>query len=321
MDFVKDLGYLAIASRMKRLTDRFMRDASHAYKSLGIDFEPRWFTVFYLLYTKNTSLPISEIAHSLKVSHPAVIQTTQMIIKKGLIKSFQDRRDRRVRRLVLTEKGKELAESLIPVWEDFEKVTSEIFENAGVDMLDSIQRIEVLLGEEGVSSRIIKRIKKRQIESVEILDYMPEYTEYFRELNYQWLEKYFQVEELDKKILQNPEKEIIRKGGQVLFARLGDEIVGTAALLKLNEESYEIAKMAVTEKAQGKQVGRKLTEEAISRAGKIGAKVLLVRTDIRLRAAVNLYRSVGFEVTQTEAAARGKYERDRFGIQMKLELG
>ena len=51
---------------------------------------------------------------------------------------------------------------------------------------------------------------------------------------------------------------------------------------KLNEESYEIAKMAVTEEARGKQVGRKLTEEAISRVGKMGAKVLFVRTDNRL---------------------------------------
>lgn len=320
MDFVKELGYLAIASRMKRLTEHFMRGASQAYKSLGIDFEPRWFTVFYLIYSQDEPLSISEIADSLKISHPAVIQTTQMLIKKGLIKSFQDSQDRRVRRLAMTGKGKELVNFLIPIWNDFEAATAEIFAKAGVDMLDSIQRIETSLDEGDVGSRIINHIKRRQYEAVEILDFSPEYKECFRKLNYEWLEKYFKVEELDKKILLSPEKEIIRKGGDVIFARLGGEIVGTTAILKRDDKSYEIAKMAVTGKAQGKQVGRKLSDEAIARAKQRGAKKLILKTDHRLRAAVNLYHSLGFKLTQSEATAVGKYERDRFGVQMKLDL-
>lgn len=320
MDFIKELGYLAVASRMKRLTDRFMRGGSQAYKSLGIDFEPRWFTVFYLIYTQDSPLSISEIASSLKISHPAVIQTTQMLIKKGLIKSFQDSQDRRIRRLAITGKGKELVNFLIPIWNDFETATSELFEKADVDMLDIIKRIEARLDEEDVGSRIINRIKQRQYNSVEILDYMPEYKEYFQKLNYEWLEKYFQVEDLDKKILLNPEEQIIKEGGFVLFARMEEKVVGTTAILKRDEKTYEIAKMAVTEKAQGMQVGRKLTKEAVARAKEKGAKKLILKTDNRLRAAVNLYRTFGFKVTQTESTASGKYERERFGIQMKLDL-
>jgi ribosomal protein S18 acetylase RimI-like enzyme/predicted transcriptional regulator len=297
-----------------------MRGGSQAYKSLGIDFEPRWFTVFYLIYTQDSPLSISEIASSLKISHPAVIQTTQMLIKKGLIKSFQDSQDRRIRRLAITGKGKELVNFLIPIWNDFETATSELFEKADVDMLDIIKRIEARLDEEDVGSRIINRIKQRQYNSVEILDYMPEYKEYFQKLNYEWLEKYFQVEDLDKKILLNPEEQIIKEGGFVLFARMEEKVVGTTAILKRDEKTYEIAKMAVTEKAQGMQVGRKLTKEAVARAKEKGAKKLILKTDNRLRAAVNLYRTFGFKVTQTESTASGKYERERFGIQMKLDL-
>lgn len=320
MDFIKELGYLAVASRMKRLTDRFMRGGSQAYKSLGIDFEPRWFTAFYLIYTQDSPLSISEIASSLKISHPAVIQTTQMLIKKGLIKSFQDSQDRRIRRLAITEKGKEFVNFLMPVWNDFETATSELFDKAGVDMLGIIKRIEVLLDEEDVGSLIINRIKQRQYDAVEILDYTPEYKEYFQKLNYEWLEKYFHVEELDKKILLNPEEQIIKHGGFVLFARMGEKIVGTTAVLKRDKKTYEIAKMAVTEKAQGMQVGRKLTKEAVARAEEKGAKKLILKTDNRLRAAVNLYRTFGFKVAQIEVTASGKYERERFGIQMKLDL-
>jgi GNAT superfamily N-acetyltransferase len=78
--------------------------------------------------------------------------------------------------------------------------------------------------------------------------------------------------------------------------------------------------MAVTEKAQGIQVGRKLTEEAIAWAREKGAKKLVLKTDNRLRAALNLYRSSGFKVTQTKSTTDEKYARERFGIQMKLDL-
>jgi GNAT superfamily N-acetyltransferase/DNA-binding MarR family transcriptional regulator len=320
MDFIKELGYLAIASRMKRLTDRFMRGGSEVYKSLDVDFEPRWFTVFYLIYTQDSPLSISEIASSLKISHPAVIQTTQMLIKKRLIKSFQDTHDRRIRRLAITRKGKELANFLIPIWNDFETATSELFDRAGVDMLDIIKKVEAQLDEEDLISRIINRIKQRQYNAIEIFGFTSKHKESFQKLNYEWLEKYFEVEDLDKKILFNPEEEIILKGGHIFFARLGREIVGTTAVLKRNEKTYEVAKMAVTEKAQGMQVGRKLTEAAIEWAREMGAKKVVLKTDNRLRAALNLYRSFGFKVTQSKPSAGMKYERERFGIQMKLDL-
>ncbi len=320
MDFIKDLGYLAIASRMKRLTDRFMKGGIEAYRYLGIDFEPRLFSVFNLIFSQNMALSISEIAASLKISHPAVIQTSQMLVKKGLVRSFQDREDRRIRRLVITGKGKELGNLLLPVWNDFVSATVELFEKADVDMLGAIERIEAQLDEEEVGSRIIKKIKERQYKTIEVLDFAPEYRDDFEKLNLEWLEKFFAVEELDKKMLLHPEEEIIQKGGFILFARLQGEIVGTTAVLKVNDETYEIAKMAVTEKAQGRQVGLRLTDEAISRVREKGAKRIFLKTDNKLRSAVNLYRKRGFKITRAETAATGRYERERFGIMMKLDL-
>jgi GNAT superfamily N-acetyltransferase/DNA-binding HxlR family transcriptional regulator len=320
MDFLKELGYLAIASRMKRLTDGLLRGGSEAYRSLGLDFEPRWFTLFYRLYTEDSPLSIQEIADDLKVSHPAVIQTAQMLVKRGLVRSFQDNVDRRKRRLAITPKGKELAASLAPVWNCFLAAATELFDSAGVDMLDGIQRVEAELDKEEMGNRIIKKIKDMQAEAVEIIDFSPEYKDAFRKLNEEWLKKYFEVEEADARLLLHPEKEIIEGGGSVLFARLGDRIVGTAALLKLDDETYEIAKMAVTPKAQGKQVGRRLTEEAISRARDKGAKRIVLRTDNRLRAAVGLYRRLGFKAAPNEATASGRFGRSKFGFAMKLNL-
>jgi len=320
MDFLKELGYLAIASRMKGLTDRLLRGGSEAYRSLGLDFEPRWFTLFYLLSTEASPLSIQEIANALKVSHPAVIQTAQMLVKRGLIRSFQDKVDRRKRRLAVTPKGKELAAQLTPVWNCFLAAVSEFFESAGVDMLEVIQKVEAELDKEEMGSRIIRNIKDIQAEAVEIIDFAPEHRDAFRKLNEEWLEKYFAAEEDDDRLLRRPEEEIIARGGAIFFARLGGKIVGTAALLKRDDATYEIAKMAVTPGAQGKQAGRRLAKAAIARAREKGARRIILLTDNRLRAAVGLYRKLGFKAAPNEPTASGKYARAKFGFLMKLDL-
>jgi len=320
MDFIKELGYLAIATRMKRLTEQFMRGAIEVYQSFNIDFEPRWFALFYLLHSQELSLSISEIAQSLKMSHPAVIQTSQMLVKKELVESKQDDEDRRVRRLKLTDKGKQMASALEPIWNDFEIATARMFDGAGIDILDVVERIEVELDKESISERIIKQVKERQYKAVDIADFSYEYREYFKTLNTEWLEKYFEVEKEDLKILMNPESEIIRKGGYVYFARLNGEVVGTGALLRVDDETFEIVKMAVTERAQGKQVGRRLTEALVDKAKAEGAKNIILKTDNKLWAAVNLYRKSGFKVTVGEKNTSWLFDREKCGILMKLDL-
>jgi len=320
MDFIKDLGMLGIASRLKRLAERLMRGGSEAYKSQHIDFEPKWFATFSLLNSAPSPMTISEIANALQLSHPAVIQITQKLIEKGLIESFQDEIDRRKRRLVITEKGRNLAIILQPVWDDFVIATAELFQTIEVDVLGIIQKTEGELDKEDMGKRIINQIKERQYEAVEILDFDPRYKEYFKKFNYEWLEENFEIEELDERILSNPEKEILQKGGYIFFARVEGEIVGTTALLKVDDHTFEITKMAVTESARGKQVGRKLADAAIKRAKSKGAKTIILKTDNRLTAAVNLYRKLGFVVTKLKRTKSEKYKREKYCSEMKLDL-
>jgi putative acetyltransferase len=171
-----------------------------------------------------------------------------------------------------------------------------------------------------MGSRIIRKVKEMQSQAVEIIAFSPEHREAFRRLNEEWLKEHFTIEEDDDRLLRYPEEEIIAPGGAIIFARLKGKIVGTAALLKRDEKTYEIAKMAVTPSAQGKQAGRLLAEAAIARAREKGAKKLILMTDNRLRAAVSLYRKLGFRAAPNEAAISGKYARAKFGFAMKLDL-
>lgn len=74
---------------------------------------------------------------------------------------------------------------------------------------------------------------------IEIIDYSEELKEYIKILNYEWLEKYFKLEAGDTISLSNPQNEIIDKGGYIFYAKLNNEIVGTASLLKKTDTVFE----------------------------------------------------------------------------------
>jgi GNAT superfamily N-acetyltransferase len=112
------------------------------------------------------------------------------------------------------------------------------------------------------------------IHKIQIIEFSDELSEPIKTLNYEWLEKYFRVEEGDIISLSNPKKYIIDKGGHIYYAKLNDEIVGTASLLKKSEAIYELGKMAVSDKAQGHGIGTRLLEHCLNVAKTPGTSQL-----------------------------------------------
>ncbi len=155
-------------------------------------------------------------------------------------------------------------------------------------------------------------------DEVVIIEYKPKYRERFRELNYEWLERYFTVEPYDRIVLSDPEREVIKRGGAILFALIGKEVVGTCALLKHTDRKYELAKMGVTEKHQGRCIGRKLVEASIKKARELGAKELVLATSPKLEAANHLYRGMGFAEAAPEEIGPLPYQRHSIVMAMDL---
>ena len=116
MEFIKQLGEVAFGTRLRLLTDRFIQDGAKIYQSQNVDFEPRWFTMFYLL-SQRSPLNISEITAELGYTQPAVTQIANLLIKKGLIKVVKDKTDTRKKILALSPKGLELVRDLQPIWQ------------------------------------------------------------------------------------------------------------------------------------------------------------------------------------------------------------
>ena len=151
--------------------------------------------------------------------------------------------------------------------------------------------------------------------SVEIINFQSQYATRFYELNVEWLEEFFFVEPYDNKVLSNPKKFIIDKGGYIFFAKYNNEIVGTLALINQNS-FFELSKMAVLPKYQGLKIGKQLMDYCISFSKKQGWDHIVLYSHRKLAPAINLYKKAGFVEVELEKECH--YERS--GIKMLLEL-
>lgn len=317
-ELVKNLGYLAIASRMKMLSERLMKDVSRIYSEQGIHFEPRWFLVYHQLLLKSP-MYITEIAGNIGLSYPAVNQIASEMEKSGVTGSRPDQKDGRKRLLYLTDEGQALAERLKPIWVDIELANRAMFRSASNGFIETLEKIEQLLDKQGIYERVKDNTRLRFSTSLTIVDYRPEFAPFFRSVNLEWLTRYFAVEPGDAAVLSDPENEIVKKGGFVLFALYQDTVIGTCAMIKHGNGEWELVKMGVNEHYRRSGVGKKLIEAAIDRAKQSGATALVLFTHERLEAAVALYKRMGFR----KAGKKNDPETQRFergGFRMQLSL-
>jgi DNA-binding MarR family transcriptional regulator/predicted GNAT family N-acyltransferase len=317
MSYIQELGAIAIASRLRSLTDLLVRDMVKIYKEQNIDFEPRWFTFLHLLNTKS-KLSITQIAKELNQSHPAVNQVANSLEKKKIILSEKDKNDNRRRIISLSHKGKDLIQECDQIWKSVEIAANKLVNESCPDFFDNIFSLEQNLGKNPIYSRIRLQLKSTQQAELKIEDYKPEYKDHFKTINEEWLKNYFVVEPEDKKIFDHPEKFILTKGGHIIFVKKKDQIIGTTAILKVNDQVCELTKMAVSCNFQGQQAGRKLLDSALQIARKNKYQKMVLFTSQKLEKAVALYKSAGFKEVGEIPIKQQVYKR--CSIQMEINL-
>ena len=99
----------------------------------------------------------------------------------------------------------------------------------------------------------------------------------------------------------------------IFFALCDGLIVGTVAMIRQKDGSFELAKLAVTEGYKGLKIGNLLMEKSLEFASQRKAITVFLYTNRRLLPAINLYEKFGFKEVPV---AQNKYiEAD-----MKMEL-
>ncbi|CAF3768130.1 unnamed protein product, partial [Rotaria sp. Silwood1] len=152
---------------------------------------------------------------------------------------IKDKVDTRKKIITISKKGEAMLPQLMPLWKDFEMGVGEIFEKAEINILEVLEKIETQIEEKSIYDRVIERAKARLRANVKIEKFSAVYKADFKNLNLEWLNHYFEVEPIDKKILNNPESEIINTGGMIFFALIDEKVVGTCAMIKIND-SFEL---------------------------------------------------------------------------------
>ena len=314
MDYIRELGALALASRMKRLVGRLNSDVKGIYAAREIAFEPLLMPITRLLADKG-KLPANQIAAYLGISQPAVTHMCNALKKHGLMTLRQHPKDQRIREVALNRKGMDMACTLGPVWREIERAVQQMMEGAEDNLLNALEAFEDQYAQETMQARVLRRLARQGGTPVRIIAYRDSLKDDFQRLNYEWIEKYFTIEPSDKRVLANPKKYVLDKGGLIYFAELGKEIVGTYALMKVRAHVYELAKMAVTESHQQQGIGTALLDHALARSRAIRARKIILYSNTLLAPAINLYFKKGFRVI-----AKEDYHNERANIKMALCL-
>ncbi|HET8625197.1 MAG TPA: GNAT family N-acetyltransferase [Gemmatimonadales bacterium] len=152
-------------------------------------------------------------------------------------------------------------------------------------------------------------------ERTRVVPYAPMHRAAFRELNLEWIAAYFEVEDEDRRVLDDPEGQILAPGGAIVVALDGDVPVGTGALIPTGPHEFELAKMAVTERARGRGIGRAICLALVALARERGAHGVELLSHRSLDAALGLYHALGFV-----EAPLGDVPYRRANIRMVLRL-
>ncbi|QEL01190.1 MarR family transcriptional regulator [Olivibacter sp. LS-1] len=296
MDLFEKTGKMALGSRLRLLTAKVTEDAARIYKLYDVDLAPKWFPVFFILAEEGENT-ISEIANKIGHSQPSVSKIIREMTAAGLILENRKTDDKRRNVVALTKKGRLLGVKIKDQYADVNAAIDTLISTAQHNLWEAMEEWEFLLDQQSLYKRVIEQKKIRESKDVTIVKYNPVYHTAFKTLNEEWISTYFELEEADRQALENPDQYILNPGGKIFVALYRGEPVGVCALIKMNDPDYdyELAKMAVSPKAQGKNIGYLLGQSAINEARKIGAKALYLESNTILKPAINLYYKLGFQ--------------------------
>ncbi|MGB2013783.1 MAG: GNAT family N-acetyltransferase [Flavobacteriaceae bacterium] len=152
----------------------------------------------------------------------------------------------------------------------------------------------------------------------EIINFKNKYSKFFYDLNIEWLNEFFLVEDYDKKILSNPQKHIINKGGSIFFAKKDKKIVGVVALMPTHElDVYELTKMGVEKDFRNQGAGRHLLKKCVEQAKLNKLKKVIIYSNRKLENAIYLYKSFGF--IEVELEKNSNYQRADIKLELRLQ--
>jgi GNAT superfamily N-acetyltransferase len=139
---------------------------------------------------------------------------------------------------------------------------------------------------------------------VEITPFRPEHASRIAELNRESLDTYSLTEPAEDKQLADPHGHFTDGGGQIFVAVHEADANGTCAALPRSVDELGLAKLTVALAFRGHGIARCLIVRCVPYARERGVCRGMLVSNSQLRAALQLYQSLGFRFRPTPAATK-----------------
>ena len=154
------------------------------------------------------------------------------------------------------------------------------------------------------SVNIISAQTNEQIDTIRLL-----FLEYAQSLNFDLCFQSFDEE------LAGLPGDYAMPDGRLLLAKYDGKVAGCVGLRKVADGVCEMKRLWVKPEFRDKKIGRKLAEEVISEARKIGYSLMKLDTVDTMKAAITMYKSMGFSDTSAY-----RYNPIEGAVYMELKL-
>ena len=138
----------------------------------------------------------------------------------------------------------------------------------------------------------------------------------FAALNAAWIEELHHLEDSDKLMIEHPEV-YTQNGGSVFSLHIDGDVAGACALKPHDNGRYELTKMAVDPKYQGRGIGQCLMTTIQNYAKQeLGLTSIFLLSSTKNAAALRLYERNGWVVNHE--GTHPIYSRCNIGMEKKL---
>jgi DNA-binding MarR family transcriptional regulator len=152
-DVVRELGYLTLGSRLKRIGERLQAQAQVLLEEAHVGLSASHFPVLAAL-DRLGPLSVGELAQAIGVSQPGVTRALDKLESEGLVKSQRPSDDCRLRPMVLTRAGHQLvAHSKRLVWPRIEAAVADACAGAPGSLLAQLANLEDALADAPLHTR------------------------------------------------------------------------------------------------------------------------------------------------------------------------
>jgi DNA-binding MarR family transcriptional regulator len=291
-DILADLGPLFLGSRLKRLAERLQGDALKIIRAAGLAVQPAHMPLLAAL-DRYGPLTVGEAGEALGAAQPTVTRSLAGLIELGLVETSRaPSGDQRQKTIALTADGRAALDRAKPqIWGPVAGAVEALCAGLSGPLLDQIGQLETALADTSLEARV----QAGPAAELRIRDYDDSLAGDFYRINEQWVSSMFTMEENDRRILEDPRGMIVDRGGVVCFVEAaGLGVVGTCALIRIEDGVFELTKMGVLESARGRKTGEFLLRHVIARAEAMGIAKLYLLTNRKCASAIHLYEKAGF---------------------------